>query len=309
MGSWRAGSCSGIWALWPSAIETCVSRAGICIEVHHGRLCRWARGGSAVEGRWMAAVLACGPGACAEPSLGRALWGLVPRRRSNRNVTSPAGPLAGEAESSAMQSALPDDEWLVVDGIPVTSPSRTFFDLGGGAGDAGVGAGFERGGSAGADRPALGADLLERYPGRRGSRGRCGRCSESKSRSGVHRGTTSRRRSWRSLMRYGLPRPRLNARPLRCAGASSRSTASGSTQRLVVELDSRGVHGTPERFERDRSATGSCSPRDGGSMRVTWRQLRDGHPPMRDLRRTAARLGGLLPLVDGSGALRALSER
>lgn len=44
---------------------------------------------------------------------------------------------------------------------------------------------------------------------------------------------------------------------------------------MVLELDSRGVHGTPKRFESDRRRDRVLGAEGWRTMRVTWRQLEE----------------------------------
>lgn len=83
-----------------------------------------------VEARWMAAVLACGEGAALSHRSAGQLWGLLPRSPHLPEVTRPR---SNRHRSGLVvhRSALPDDEVTVVNGIPVTSPFRTIFDLAG----------------------------------------------------------------------------------------------------------------------------------------------------------------------------------
>ena len=169
------------------------------------------------------------------------------------------------------------------------------------------------------DRLSL-PDLLERHPRRRGAanlRALLG----GKAPGGITRNDFEEL-FVAFLDAHGLPRPRLNADARRCAAASSRSTASGRTQRLDRRARRRAVHGTDRAFEGDRERDRILLAEGWRSTRVTWRQLRDEPAAIAaDLRPTARRsrrrsaatgrcaLGDLLPLSHGPGALRALPAR
>ena len=162
----------------------------------------------------------------------------------------------------------------VVDGIPVTSVFRTIFDLA---------AVLTRRQLERAMNEAEVRGLTDRRLAAASAGALSGASGNGDAESAARRGrgpagspaTTSRRRSWRSSTRTGC-RGRGSTPTWRCAGGSSRSTASGSAQRLIVELDSRGVHGTAQALRDGPPARPDPrSPRAGGSMRVTWRQLRD----------------------------------
>ena len=103
-------------------------------RIRVGRLCGIHRGVYAVVGRrlmtrrgfWMAAVLACGPGAVLSHRAAAALWGI--RGGGRTEVTVPRGrrPRPGIRLHWAN---LPADEVTVHHGIPVTTIARTLFDL------------------------------------------------------------------------------------------------------------------------------------------------------------------------------------
>ena len=80
-----------------------------------------------LRGRWMAAVLAAGPRAvlCHRPAA--ALWGVLTASAAPIEVTAP-----GQHRIPAViahRRRLPRDEMTVREAIPVTSISRTLFDL------------------------------------------------------------------------------------------------------------------------------------------------------------------------------------
>jgi hypothetical protein len=82
------------------------------------------------EGRWMAAVLAAGSEAILSHRSAGQLWGLLPRAPSRPEITRPRS-FRQRDGIVAHRSAISPDEIEVVDGIPVTSVSRTLLDLAG----------------------------------------------------------------------------------------------------------------------------------------------------------------------------------
>jgi hypothetical protein len=82
--------------------------------------------------RWLAAVLACGPGAVLSHASGAALWGIRATNRSRVDVTTPGGRgrrLDGiDAHRAATLTPADVD---TIDGIPCTSVARTVLDLAG----------------------------------------------------------------------------------------------------------------------------------------------------------------------------------
>ncbi|HEU5063603.1 MAG TPA: DUF559 domain-containing protein [Solirubrobacterales bacterium] len=114
--------------------------------------------------------------------------------------------------------------------------------------------------------------LLERYPGRRGTRA-LRILLDSKEPAAITRNDFEE--AFLALVdAYGLPRPRMNA-DLALRGRFFEVDALWERQRLAVELDSRGVHGTKKRFESDRQRDRILIAEGWKTMRVTWRQLRD----------------------------------
>lgn len=84
----------------------------------------------AARGRWMAAVLACGRSALLSHRTAASLWGLMPTAAARTDVTTPARSRGGPPgiRIHRVRSLHPEDG-ATVDGIPVTSVSRTLLDL------------------------------------------------------------------------------------------------------------------------------------------------------------------------------------
>lgn len=106
-------------------------------RIGRGRLHPVARGVYSVgrrdlspRGRWMAAVLSCGAGACLSHRSAGALYGINEERPGRIDVSVPR---AGKVERPGIRvrsrPALSGREIGTLDGIPVTSPVRTLIDL------------------------------------------------------------------------------------------------------------------------------------------------------------------------------------
>jgi predicted transcriptional regulator of viral defense system len=80
------------------------------------------------EGRWIAAVLAVGPGAVLSHRSAAALWGMRETARGRVDVTVPRVHRSRTA-IQVHQASLAADELTDARGIPVTTPARTLFDL------------------------------------------------------------------------------------------------------------------------------------------------------------------------------------
>jgi hypothetical protein len=106
-------------------------------RVSVGRLHRLYRGVYAVghtsltrEGRWLAAVLACGPRAVLSHSDAAALWGFGTTRGARYDVTirSRAGRTPPRVIRPHRVGTMLDDEVTEHERIPVTTPARTILD-------------------------------------------------------------------------------------------------------------------------------------------------------------------------------------
>jgi very-short-patch-repair endonuclease len=81
------------------------------------------------HGRWMAAVLSCGPKALLSHRSAAALWGLL-RSPSAIEVVIPADVYRRRPGIRVHRRArLDPTEWAVVDGIPLTNPACTLVDI------------------------------------------------------------------------------------------------------------------------------------------------------------------------------------
>jgi hypothetical protein len=115
-----------------------LSARGIEEMLRTGRLIRLHRGVYAYghdrlrrEGHWLAAVLACGPGAVLSHRSAAALWGIRPSESGVVDVTIPsrAGRIRRRGVRVHRSGRLTADEVTVRDGIPVTTVARTLLDL------------------------------------------------------------------------------------------------------------------------------------------------------------------------------------
>jgi very-short-patch-repair endonuclease len=224
------------------------------------------------EGRWMAAVLACGMGAVLSHRSAAALWEI-------RQLPSRAIEVTTAAKSRSRGSihrhfaALPADEVTTHLGVPVTTVPRTLFDLAAvSSTDAVEHALRESEHLRLHDRLSL-PDLLARYPGRRG----CPTIRECLRRRVEL--PTGRARSWLELeflpflRRRGLPRPRLNAW-LQIDGKSIQVDCLWPGG-VVVELDGFAAHGTRIAFREDRARDRRLRVAGYGVTRIAPEQLDD----------------------------------
>ena len=247
-------------------------------EVHRGV---YAVGHSvlSMRGRWMAAVLAAGPGAVLSHRSAAALWGL--RRSEAIEVTTERrcrlpGLLAHEG-------ALPPDEVTTRAGIPVTTVARTLLDLAAVLARHDVESAFhEAEYQHRTDLISLDA-LVAHYPRRRGTAtiNRIlddARLTTGRTKSDLERDFLA------FLDAHGLPRPHRNV-----LIEGYECDCVWPEHRLIVELDSYSAHATRTRFESDRVRDRVLTLNGWRSIRVTYRQLqRDAQRLERDLRQATA---------------------
>ncbi len=133
-------------------------------------------------------------------------------------------------------------------------------------------------------------DLLERYPGRRGSVALRAILAEEAHTRGITRKELEERFT-AILGATDLPRPRRNA-DLAVGKRFFEVDCLWQAQRLIVELDGGSVHGTWRTSERDREKDRLLQVDGWQVVRITWRQLRDDAPAViADLRRLLRRSG------------------
>lgn len=266
-----------------------LSRDAVQRRLRSGWLHRVYRGVYAVghpnlsaSGRFLAAVLACGPGAVLSHASAAAMWGLRLASGALIDITVPV-PRRTQAGIRLHVRPVADDERATVDGIPVTTVARTLFDL---APDAGV-RGLERlAARAEADRlasPTSLAALAARHRRRHGAPVIRSVLAHERLADGATRSELEDR--FLALVdAAGLPRPRLN-HPISLAGRTIVTDAAWPAARVLVELDGYAHHGTREAFERDRERDREALMAGWTTVRATWPQVTDGRRLAADLTR------------------------
>jgi very-short-patch-repair endonuclease len=196
---------------------------------------------------------------------------LIPPRAERIDVSAPGRQVRRDG-IEAHRCRLRGDEWLVHDAIPVTSPFRTIFDLAAVAPMRELERAFHEAEAREVkDRVSL-PMLLERYPGRRGSKN-LRALLDAPEPVGITRNDFEE--AFVAVVdRYDLRRPRMNA-PLSIRGRFFEIDALWERERVAVELDSRSIHGTRRKFESDRLRDRILIAEGWRTMRITWRQLRD----------------------------------
>jgi predicted transcriptional regulator of viral defense system len=256
-----------------------LSRSAVAKRARAGRLTRIHRGVYAVgharltrRGRWMAAVLAYGPGAVLSHRSAAALHGIRPDNRPNIDVTVPGRSARARPGIDVHRSAsLHADDLTEVDGIPCTSVARTILDLAEAVDPRGV------------ERAIDQADVLRIFDLRA--------LEEALSRATGRRGASVVRRvlaeydgpkltdeeleeRFFALCREaGVPRPQVNTWITVAAGTSYKADFLWRAERLIVETDGWGSHGTRRAFENDRKRDRRLRVAGWETVRFTWRDV------------------------------------
>jgi very-short-patch-repair endonuclease len=260
----------GAVARWQLLID--VSPSMIDRWVRRRRLLRWYRGVYVASpaltpmGRWMAAVLACGPGAVLSPRSAAAAWGLRPSSRARTDVTAPSGGRGVQA-IDAHRSTLQPADVTTVDGLPTTTVARTALDL------------AEVTPQRHVERYLVAAeqqqlfdltafvDVLHRHPGRHGQK-------PLRAALVAHMPEAARSKSDMELLAldliraHALPMPQVNA-----LVEGFEVDLYWPAHRLAIELDSRRYHLNAVAFENDHARRTELIARGYAATGFTWDQL------------------------------------
>jgi hypothetical protein len=241
-------------------VELGVTEAAIDGRVKRGRLHRVHQGVYVVgystltrDGRFMAAVLACGDRAALSHFSAAVLWGMLNDGGGAIHVTAEA---RRRRPGLVVHEAALSGEVGKRAGIPVTSPARTLIDLA----DVAPKRTLERAIDE-AEYLRLDCTGLAPKHGRRGT-------GVLSSVLAVHRPGSTRTRSHLEELfialcdRHGLPRPEVNVYV-----EGYECDFVWREQRLIVETDGGAAHGTRRSRERDPL-------RDGDLMIAGWRVWR-----------------------------------
>jgi hypothetical protein len=227
-------------------------------RVTTGRLHRIHRGVYALvdsslltrEGRWLAAVSACGPGAALSHRSAAALLQLRPTGSAGVDVTAPNRRGRSRPGITAHRGPLHPDDLTIVHGIPCTHVARTAVDLAEVIDRRGVERFLEQAEVQDRfDLVALRAQL-ELRPTRRGTPVVAAILAEL-AEPRLTRSELEER--FLALTRAaGLPAPEVNPRIVLADGSAIEVDFLFRAARLVVETDGRATHATRRAFEQDR---------------------------------------------------------
>jgi len=225
------------------------------------------------KGRWMAAVLASGPGAVLSHRSAATLWGIREDSRAAIDVTTSHRSRSWRHICRHV-SPMPSDEVTIKEGIPVTTVPRTIFDLAATEPlDVVKRMLREAEFSELHDRLSL-WDLVERYPGRRGIRKVRTALDALQDEPLDEHKSRFEERFVPFLRRHFLPRPRFNDWIL-VGEKRFQVDCLWPEQRQIFELDGWEGHKTRTAFREDRARDRRLRVAGYGVTRLTWNQLED----------------------------------
>jgi very-short-patch-repair endonuclease len=236
-----------VFAVWQleaiGVAERAVQRradAGVLRRLHHG-VYTTAQASLTLRGRWMAAVLACGPGALLSHRAAAAPWGLSPTPSGPIEITAP-GKRTHRGVRSHTTSCPPQLLRATVDAIPVTTLERTILDQARALGDQRLRTTLEQLQHRGLLRP-------ERFGEHRSHRS-FRAVSDVLARLTDDAPWTQselERRFLELIRSAGLPEPQVNVTVVGHA-----VDFCWPEQRLIVEVDGYAWHNSKRAFEADR---------------------------------------------------------
>jgi very-short-patch-repair endonuclease len=225
------------------------------------------------EGRWMAAVLASGPGAVLSHWSAAHLWMIRPNSRTRIDVTVPHRSRSSKLICRHI-SVVPEDERTVKVGIPVTSVPRTILDLAATVDiDTVENLLRESERLRLSDRLSL-PDLIERYPGKRGIRKVQVALDRLKEDPVGRKRSKLEERFAPFLRRCRLPLPRFNDWIV-LGGKRYCVDCHWPDLRQIVELDGWDGHSTRTAFREDRARDRRLAAAGYTVTHITWNQLDD----------------------------------
>jgi very-short-patch-repair endonuclease len=223
------------------------------------------------QGWWMAAVLASGPEAILSHHSAAAPWGIRGYSGGAIHVTAPRKSTSTKRIRRHF-STVPADERSVEEGIPITSVHRTIFDLAASVSVDEVAAMIKEAEYLNRwDRLSL-PDLLERYPGKRGSRKVGAALERLKEEPPGRKRSKLEERFAPFLRRHSLPLPRFNDWIL-LGPKRFQVDCHWPHLRLIVELDGWEGHSSRSAFQDDRARDRVLHAAGFSVVHLTWNQL------------------------------------
>src|SRR4051794_12847484 len=227
--------------------------------VRHRRLSR--------EGRYLAAVLACGDGAVLSHRAAAVLWELRAPKEGKIDVIAMTHRI-GDTGIRVHRHGIDRGEITTRQGIPVTTPIRTILDLASCVTPRELERAIRQAVYRRLTSTRLLAEAVERCKGRRGVRA----LREALINLGEAPGLTRSELEQlflRFLRKHSLPLPELNE-----SIQGLEVDCVWRKQKLIVELDGRDAHDSTPAFESDRARDSALQTAGWRVVRVTSRRMR-----------------------------------
>jgi very-short-patch-repair endonuclease len=216
-------------------------------------------------GRWMAAVLACGPTSLLSHRSAGTLLGIHPTATLAVDVTRPGGGPSRPGIKLHSSRSLDPSDVTACRGIPVTAPARALLDIAEVVTLRQLRRAFEEAQRLKLADPVSVRACLARNPGRHGQAPLLALLKEA------HEPQLTRSEIERILLEIsravGLQAPRMNA-----VICGFEVDALWEGQKLIVELDSYAWHSDRAAFEQDRVRDATLQLEGYLVLRITWRR-------------------------------------
>jgi predicted transcriptional regulator of viral defense system len=256
-----------------------LSARAVRSRVAAGRLTRIHRGVYAVghgrltlRGYWMAAVLAYGPNAVLSHRSAAALHGIRHDNRAKTDVALPSRSARPRPGIDVHRSAtLTDTDLTTIDGIPCTTLARTLLDLAEVVEERAVERAINEAEVLRIFDLRAVEEVLTRARGRRGA-------SVLRRVLEKYTGPTLTEKELEerffALCRAAeVPEPEVNVWITLANGIAYKADFLWRSERLIVETDGWGSHGTRQAFEHDRRRDRRLSVAGWTVVRFTWRDV------------------------------------
>jgi very-short-patch-repair endonuclease len=238
-----------------------------------GRLHRVHRGVYAVghrvlrvEGRYLAAVLACGPGALLSHRSAAVHWGLLGTAQTRVDVTAGRGRAGPAGIRLHRARSLDARDSTTHERIPITTIARTLLDLAATTRPDRLERAYAQALVLGVyDHTAI-TDLIARSNGHRGTK----ILARATAREPKHTRSDWEVRMLTLIRRAGLPEPLVNHPLIAPDHGHCEVDFYWPQHRLVVETDSWQFHGTRTAYEQDRARDAALQAIGLRVLRFTW---------------------------------------
>ena len=224
------------------------------------------------EARWLAAVLAVGPGSALSHQSAAALWGIRGTARGRIDVTIPVT-RRPRIKIHIHEATLAPDELTTTHNIPTTTPARTLLDLATVVSPQTLERAINEAEVLRLTSATSLSELVGRHHRRPGTP-----AIQRILNAGFVGATVTRNdmedRFFALLDEAGLLRPEVNAQ-LEIDTIWIEPDFMWRSARLIVELDGYETHGTRAAFESDRARDRALQAAGWRVVRVTWRQLHE----------------------------------